>query len=243
MRGIGKGAGKGALIGLLIAGTFGMLTILGGSGPKDGLAVRLFLAFMVAGFCGAVPGAILGGLVGLVRSRSGTGAPALPPAPLAMPAPVEPTPEPAPPAPATTQPGPWIGAVGEALETRATVLSVGPYADPFATRAIRHLHYLRTASGHTLRWLANDDRGISAGDEIVLRGTVKDHAWDANGTPVTEVWYCQTRPAPKTRPVPPAPVPAAPAAPRPQSAPSANSAAAETQPIAVVVASSKAGSA
>lgn len=231
MKGTGKGAGKGALIGLAIAGVFGILTILGGSGPKDGLAVRLLLAFMVAGFYGAVPGAALGGFFGWVKGRSRGGAPSLPPAPVSMPVPVEPTTEPAPTAPATAPvPGPWIGAVGEALETRATVLSVGPYADPFATRAIRHLHYLRTASGHTLRWLANDPRGLSAGDEVILRGTVKDFTWDSNGEPVTEVWYCQTRPAPMARPVPPAPAPATPAAPRPQSDPSANSGAAEAKP-------------
>lgn len=227
MRGVGKGAGKGALIGLVLAGAFGILTVLGGSGAKDSLGVRLFLAFMVAGFYGAVPGAVLGGFIGWVKGRSRSGSLSLPPAPVRMPTAVEAGPVPTPTAPAATEPGPWIGAVGEALETRATVLSVGPYSDPFATRAIRYLHYLRTPEGHILRWLAKDPRGISAGDEVILRGTVKDFTWDSNGQAVTEVWSCQTRPTPR---VPPAPASAASAAPRPQSDPRANSEAAEAKP-------------
>ena len=196
MRRLFRSAKKGALAGWVLGGAVGVLTIISGAGPKDGLALRLFLAFMVAGFYGAVPGAVVGGLVGLVKGRSRSGAPSLPPAPLGVPFPV------APPTPAPDR-GNWIGVIGEALETRATVLSVKPYSDLWATRALRYLHYLRTPDGQVLRWLANEDRGLSAGKEVILRGTIKDHTWDSAGQAGTEVWYCQTRPAPRPRFAPP----------------------------------------
>lgn len=182
-----------AIFGGLAMGLFGVLTTMDTAVNQPSTVAALVLAFLVAGTIGALmAGTIIGiplAVVGMIRRSAAERAQAM--------------------APLTYQPdGPgaasaggsrafWIGAPGQSLDTRATVLSVSLYSDPFAERAVRHLHWLRTPEGHVLRWLANDPRGLSTGDEIILRGTVKDHTWDSNGEPITEVWYCQTRPAPR----------------------------------------------
>ncbi|MGP5088580.1 AAA family ATPase [Brachybacterium tyrofermentans] len=191
---------KGLLLGLLIGaaaggillGSFGALLTFTKNDGGQALAAVLF-GFAVAGFYGAIPGGVLGGIggvvVGLIRramanSAAERQAQAVSPqlfssAPMASAAPAVPQ-------------GHWIGAVGESLETRAEVQGVELVRDVFAEKDLRWLHRLVTPQGHALQWLANNDRGLTAGDRIVLRGTVKDHTWASDGS-VTEVWFCQAR--------------------------------------------------
>ncbi|WP_209372080.1 AAA family ATPase [Brevibacterium renqingii] len=187
---------RGVLFGLLIGavaggipfGLIGMLSTLSSGHGEPIWMVGLF-GFAVAGFYGAIPGGVLGGIVGLIVGLIRRAAANRPPAyPVAM---VSPPPSEPAAAPAVPQ-GHWIGVVGESLETRAEIKSVEPFHDVFAEKDLRWRHRLVTPQGHALRWLSNSNRGLVAGDRIVLRGTVKDHTW-ADGESVTEVWYCQAR--------------------------------------------------
>ncbi len=187
---------RGVLFGLLIGavaggipfGLIGMLSTLSSGHGEPIWMVGLF-GFAVAGFYGAIPGGVLGGIVGLIVGLIRRAAANRPPAyPVAVASPPPHVPVAAPAAPQ----GHWIGVVGERLETRAEVKSVEPFHDVFAEKDLRWLHRLVTPQGHALRWLSNSNRGLAAGDRIVLRGTVKDHTW-ADGESVTEVWYCQAR--------------------------------------------------
>lgn len=198
---------KGLLLGVLIGaaaggilfGAFGALMTLSSSHGERALLSAL-LGFAVAGFYGAIPGGVLGGIggliVGLIRramANSAAERQALAMSPqLVTSAPMAPA------APSVPQ-GHWIGTVGESLETRADVQSVELVRDVYAEKDLRWLHRLVTPQGHALQWLANNDRGLAAGDRIVLRGTVKDHTW-ADGGSVTEVWYCQARKDPNPWP-------------------------------------------
>ncbi|MGP9680874.1 AAA family ATPase [Brachybacterium sp. AOP3-A1-3] len=191
---------KGLLLGLLIGaaaggilfGSFGALLTFTKNDGGQALGAALF-GFAVAGFYGAIPGGVLGGIggvvVGLIRramANSAAAREALAANPeLFGSAPVASA------APAVPQ-GHWIGTVGESLETRAEVQNVELVRDVYAEKDLRWLHRLVTPQGHALQWLANNDRGLAAGDRIVLRGTVKDHTWASEGS-VTEVWYCQAR--------------------------------------------------
>lgn len=191
---------KGLLLGVLIGaaaggilfGSFGALLTFTKNDGEQALVAALF-GFAVAGFYGAIPGGVLGGIggvvVGLIRRAMANSAAArqalaanpelFGSAPVASAAPSVPQ-------------GHWIGTVGESLETRAEVQNVELVRDVFAEKDLRWLHRLVTPQGHALQWLANNDRGLAAGDRIVLRGTVKDHTWASDGS-VTEVWYCQAR--------------------------------------------------
>lgn len=187
---------RGVLFGLLIGavaggipfGLIGMLSTLSSGQGEPVWMVGLF-GFAVAGFYGAIPGGVLGGIVGLIVGLIRRASASRPPAyPVAMASPPSDVPVAAPAVPE----GHWIGVVGERLETRAEVKSVEPFHDVFAEKDLRWLHRLVTPQGHALRWLSNSNRGLAAGDRIVLRGMVKDHTW-AEGESVTEVWYCQAR--------------------------------------------------
>lgn len=181
----------GVFVGALIVGVpagFIGLTLVSGQPEAEPRWLAGLLGFLTTGVIGAVPGGIAGGVGGLIvaavrRTRSAIPYSA---APFAY--------QSAALLPATEPPlqGYWIGTIGESLETRATVDSVEPVRDPYAHRELRWLHRLKTPTQHRLRWLANHDRGLSAGDKIVLEGTVKDHTWADAGS-VTEMWHCRTR--------------------------------------------------
>lgn len=182
----------GTIIGALILGVpvgfMGMTLVLAQPEPEPRWVAGL-LGFLVSALVGAIPGGIVGGIVGLIvaavrRSRTMT---AHQVASYDIPLPVAPDLQEAP-----AVAGYWIGTIGQSLETRATVDSVEPVRDPYAERDLRWLHRLTTPSEHRLRWLANRDRGLSAGDRIVLQGTVKDHIWADAGS-VTEMWHCRSR--------------------------------------------------
>lgn len=187
---------KGALLGLLFGaiaggvpfGLIGMFSVLANAQGEPMWAVGL-LGFAMAGCYGAIPGGVLGGVVGLIVGLIRRAAANRPPV---YPVVARPQPAPGPAAVPLMPQGHWIGVLGENLETRAEVQNMEPVHDPFAEKELRWLHRLVTPQGHALRWLSNTNRGLSAGDRVVLRGTVKDHTW-ADGGSVTEVWYCQVR--------------------------------------------------
>ncbi|MGO2536902.1 MAG: hypothetical protein ACTH8W_12110, partial [Brachybacterium tyrofermentans] len=189
----------GAAAGGILFGAFGALMTLSSSHGERALLSAL-LGFAVAGFYGAIPGGVLGGIggliVGLIRRAMANSAAerqvmAMSPQ-LFTSAPMAPA------APSVPQ-GHWIGTVGETLEARADVQSVELVRDVYAEKDLRWLHRLVTPQNHALHWLSNNDRGLAAGDRIVLRGTVKDHTWADHGS-VTEVWYCQARKDPNPWP-------------------------------------------
>lgn len=183
-----------AIFGGLAMGLFGVLTTMDTAVNQPSTVAALVLAFLVAGTIGALmAGTIIGiplAIVGMMRTSAAERAQAM--APLTHQPPAGPGV-----ASADASRAFWIGTPGQPLETRATVLSVSPFSDVFAERAVRYLHWLRTSEGHVLRWLANESRGLATGEEIILRGKVKEHSWDGDAQPITEVWYCQTRPAPR----------------------------------------------
>lgn len=90
LRTVARTALTGAFIAGLGGGLLGVVTTIGTALSQDSTGARLVLAFLVAGFYGAVAGALLGIPVGIVRARGKSGAPT-------------PTPAPATPAPAPAQ--------------------------------------------------------------------------------------------------------------------------------------------
>ncbi|ROZ63296.1 AAA family ATPase [Kocuria soli] len=183
-----------AVFGGLAMGLFGVLTTMDTAASQPSTVAALVLAFLVAGTIGALmAGTIIGiplAVIGTMRRSAAERAQSMSPLSSHQPHVLGV-------ATGDASGSFWIGTPGQPLETRATVLPVSPYSDVFAERAVRYLHWLRTPAGHALRWLANDPRGLSTGDEIILRGTVKEHSWDGDAQPVTEVWYCRTRTAPR----------------------------------------------
>src|SRR5699024_7231841 len=82
----------------------------------------------------------------------------------------------------------WLNTPGDKIMVTGRVEQVTPVFhekrwDP------RHLYIIRTPEGDAVKWLPSDFRGFRMGEEVTLRGVVKQHL-TFRGERQTEMYYC-----------------------------------------------------